>query len=110
MSIRSPEASTCFLLRYMFATASVQKGTRSAPGTSFAMEEGNNSQCQPSKRNNATATIKSKMSSSGDSAPSAKKGKTPSCTASARTARTIAARKRERGEFRNESSGIATRQ
>src|SRR5580692_12702691 len=41
--------SICFHLRYTLATARVQKGTRSAPGTSLAKNVGRNSQCQPSR-------------------------------------------------------------
>jgi hypothetical protein len=72
------------------------------------MNDGRNSQCQPISRIKATITVKSKMSSSGDIAPYANKGKMRICAASATMANTMAARKRERGDFMNESSNIAT--
>jgi hypothetical protein len=59
------------------------------------------------RRTNATAAMKSKMSSSGDSAPSTNKGNPIIWTASATVANTMAARKRECGESRNESATIA---
>ncbi len=62
------------------------------PGTSSAINDGANSQCQPTKRVNATATIKSKTSSNGEIAPSANKGNPMICTASATTAKSMAAR------------------
>src|SRR6266566_1238352 len=107
-SITRTASSIRFHFRYTLTTASVQKGTRSRPGTSSAMNDGRNSQCQPISRMSATITVKSKMSSSGDIAPSANKGKMRICTASATMANTMAARNRERGDFRKESSSIAT--
>src|SRR6266542_3330692 len=52
----------------MLRTATVQKGTRSTPGTSSATNVGRNSQCQPSRRTNAAATARSSTSSAGDKA------------------------------------------
>src|SRR5438034_9318045 len=79
-------------------TASVQKGTKSTPGTSSARNAGRNSQCQPSRFTSTAATARSSTSSAGDKAPSANNGNTKIWSASAAMARIIAARKRERGE------------
>lgn len=106
-SITRTAPSTGFHFRYTLTTASVQKGTRSRPGTNSPMNEGRNSQCQPMSRIKAAIMVKSKMSSSGDITPSANKGKMTTCKASATMANARAARKRERGDFRNDSSSIA---
>ena len=86
--------------------ARVQSGTKSTLGTSFPSNDGMNSQCQPSMPLRATATMKSKMSSSGETAPSTNRGKPINCTASAMMASTKAARNRERGESSDKSGAI----
>ncbi|HKN35218.1 MAG TPA: hypothetical protein VJX16_18400 [Terriglobales bacterium] len=48
-----------------FATAIVQKGTKSIPGTSSAANAGRNSQCHPSRFTSTAATAISSTSSAG---------------------------------------------
>src|SRR5207302_11142580 len=88
-------------------TASVQKGTKSTPGTSSAANAGRNSQCHPSRFTSTAATARSSTSSAGDKAPSANNGNTRIWRASAAMARIMAARKRVRGESGVGSSVIA---
>src|SRR5208283_596732 len=94
------------VLRQTLATAIVQKGTRSTPGTSLARNEGRNSQCQPSRRVIASATPTSSRSSAGENAPSTNRGKTASWSASATIATNIAALNGGPGEMVMESSGM----
>src|SRR5207245_10486738 len=97
-SITCTAASTRFHFRYTLTTASVQKGTRSRPGTSSAMNDGRNSQCQPISRISATITVTYKKSSNGDIANSANERKKRIYYASAKYANTSEAWNRERGE------------
>src|SRR5215472_2063138 len=98
--------ASCLALRQTLATAIVQKGTRSSPGTSLAKNDGRNSQCHPSRRVMMAATPRSRRSSAGDIAPSTTAGKTASWRMSATIAMSIARRNSGPGEMVILSSDI----